>query len=280
MTDERFDHLRRLLCVRTGLSLPAEKRYLVDSRLGLVARRGGFASVDALLDELRMAPAGPLAQEVIDAMMTNETLFFRDQRPFETLRDRLLPMLAASRPPGVPIRIWSAAASTGQEAYSIAMLVAEAGHGLAGRRVEILATDVSTSAIARAREGRYSQFEIQRGLPVHHLLRHFDKVGDDWRISGEIRAMVDFRVGNLMHDPGPIGAIDVIFCRNALIYFDVSTKAAVLRRIEERLAPDGALFLGAAETVIGLSDTLAPAPDQAGYFRRRTPAQRATRRSA
>jgi chemotaxis protein methyltransferase CheR len=281
VTDDGFEHLRRFLALRSGLWLPVEKRYLVDSRLGLLARRRGFASLEALLAALRAAPAGPLAQDVIDAMMTNETLFFRDQRPFETLRDRILPMLAASRPLSTPIRIWSAAASTGQEAYSIAMLVREAEAGLAGRRVEILGTDISTSAIARARDGRYTQFEIQRGLPVHHLLRHFGKEGEDWRISEEIRAMVTFKVANLMHDVGALGSFDVIFCRNALIYFDMATKVSVLRRIEERLAPDGALFLGAAETVIGLSDTLAPASDHAGYYLRRTvPDPRRTRRSA
>jgi chemotaxis protein methyltransferase CheR len=164
------------------------------------------------------------------------------------------------------LRIWSAAASSGQEAYSLAMIVAEAAPSLSGRQVEILGTDISREQLARAREGLYSQFEVQRGLPVQSLVRHFRKEGTSWRISDALREMVSFREWNLLEDIRPLGKFDVVYCRNVLIYFDGPTKTRVLDAIAAQLAPDGLLYLGGAETVIGLTDRFVVSPGDWGVY--------------
>jgi chemotaxis protein methyltransferase CheR len=199
-------------------------------------------------------------------MTTNETFFFRDKIPFDHLRETILPALIAARAKEKRLRIWCAAASSGQEPYSIAMLLRGFAARLRGWRVDLLATDLSSDVIERARCGVYSQFEVQRGLPIQLLLRHFSQIGDQWQIGPELREMVQFRTLNLLNDFSPLGTFDVVFCRNVLIYFDLPTKTAVLERIARQTSADGYLTLGAAETVVGLTDAFKPCADKRGLF--------------
>jgi chemotaxis protein methyltransferase CheR len=266
MTEHEFDHLRAFLKARSGLALGPEKRYLVESRLAPVCQRHGLQGLAELVSCLRRAGDPALESAVIEAMTTNETFFFRDRAPFELFRDVLLPRCLARRDGSRRIRIWCAAASTGQEPYSLAMLLHEAGPLLSGWTVEILATDISAEVVERARSGLYTQFEVQRGLPVRLLLKYFTQVGKNWQLSPAIRSAVKFRPLNLLRNFAELGAFDVIFCRNVLIYFDTPTKTEVLRRLARSLNPGGAVLLGAAETVIGLSDALVPDPEHRGLY--------------
>jgi chemotaxis protein methyltransferase CheR len=266
MTEHEFDHLRDFLKARSGLALGPEKRYLVESRLAPVCQRHGLQGLAELVSCLRRAGDPALESAVIEAMTTNETFFFRDRAPFELFRDVLLPRCLARRDGSRRIRIWCAAASTGQEPYSLAMLLHEAGPLLSGWSVEILATDISAEVVERARSGLYTQFEVQRGLPVRLLLKYFTQVGKNWQLSPAIRSAVKFRPLNLLRNFAELGAFDVIFCRNVLIYFDTPTKTEVLRRLARSLNPGGAVLLGAAETVIGLSDALVPDPEHRGLY--------------
>ena len=271
MTD--FENIAAMLKARSGLSLGVDKTYLVQARLEPILRKRGLSSLAVLADRLRLDPA--LEREVVEAMTTNETLFFRDGRPFDHLRDVLLPQLHASRPRGVPLRIWSAAASTGQEAYSLAMLVSEMGPQLAGRMVEIVGTDIAREPLHRGEQGLYTQFEVQRGLPARLLVKYFTKEENGWRINRPLREMVRFREWNLLSDLSGLGRFDVIFCRNVLIYFDQATKARTLEAAARLLPPDGAIYLGAAETILGLGIGLTPAAGGHGIFQRSIPAGRA-----
>jgi chemotaxis protein methyltransferase CheR len=214
-----------------------------------VARRFGEKSVDGLIARLSSAD-DEIAHAIIDAMTTNETLFFRDRAPFELFTAFVLPRLLEARAESRSIRIWCAGCATGQEPYSIAMLLDEQARHLVGWRVEILGTDVSRAALELARAGDYNQFEVQRGLPVSMLLRYFNREGDRWKIASHLRARVEFRELNLVGDLSGLGTFDAIFCRNVLYYFDPSTKARVLARIAAACNPDGYLFLGSAETVL------------------------------
>jgi chemotaxis protein methyltransferase CheR len=266
MTPEDFDYLRRLLKERSGLTLSAEKDYLLESRLTPVARRHGLAGLSELVAQLRHAGNPALAIAVTEAMTTNETFFFRDRIPFDHLRDTILPALVAARTREKRIRIWCSAAAAGQEPYSIAMLLQTMTPQLAGFRIDILATDLSSEVIERAKAGIYSQFEVQRGLPIQLLVKHFSKNGDGWEIAPKLRAMVRFRTLNLLHDFSPLGQFDVVFCRNVLIYFDQPTKSAVLQRIARQIPDESYLILGAAETVVGLTDAFKPVPDRRGLY--------------
>lgn len=267
MTEFDFDFLRVLLQRRSGLFLSTEKRYLVESRLGMLCRRRGIAGITALVVQLRSSPASELEAAVIEAMTTNETLFFRDRTPFDLFRDVVLPEKLAANAESRTLRIWCAAVSTGQEAYSLAMLLDEAADRLVGWTIEILGTDISVEVLDRARQGLYSQFEVQRGLPIQLLLKHFRQEGDKWRLSERIRDMVTLRQHNLLEPNHQLGQFDIIFCRNVLIYFDVPTKARVMAALAERLARNGAFILGAAETVIGITTTLVPDPQHRGLYR-------------
>ena len=251
-----FAEIATLVKLRSGLALGPEKAYLVESRLAALTSRLGLRDYAALIPRLRTDRA--LQDEVVEALTTNETLFFRDTKPFEHLRLRALPRLHAERPPGMPLRIWSAAASTGQEAYSLAMLISEMGPALKGRAVQILGTDIARSTLVRAREGSYTQFEVQRGLPARMLVKYFTKESDGWRLIKPIRDMAEFKEWNLLCDPSPLGRFDVIFCRNVLIYFDAPTKARVLDMIASRLSAGGLLYLGGAETINGLGTAFRP----------------------
>ena len=252
-----YEYLGRLLQENSGLYLGEGKEYLVEARLGPVAACLGFATLEELVRSLRAAPQPGVVKQVCEAMTTGESLFFRDGAPFTLLRDRVLPDLLEARRATRRLRIWCAAASTGQEPYSVAMTLASLVPPLDGWRVEILATDYSRAAVARARAGVYSHFEVQRGLPVAMLLRHFRQRGDDWQISEEMRRAVTFREANLLDGFAGTGPWDLVFCRNVLIYFDVPTKRDVLERLSRVVAPDGYLFLGAAETAVGLTEAVA-----------------------
>ncbi|TFZ60763.1 protein-glutamate O-methyltransferase CheR [Methylorubrum sp. Q1] len=274
MTEADFTFLRDYLRKRSGLSLGAEKRYLVESRLTPVCRRFGIATLTDLVGTLRVSREGALEKAVVEAMTTNETFFFRDRAPFDLFRDVLLPKAIAARAPQRRLRIWSAAASTGQEPYSLAMMIQEAVAQLAGWQIEIVGTDLSTEVLEKARLGLYSHFEVQRGLPVQLLVKHFTQIGEQWRISPALAGMVSFRPLNLLSPFEHLGQFDIVYCRNVLIYFDAPTKTEVLERIAKTLAPDGALLLGAAETVIGLTEALVPDPQHRGLYRQAAAAGR------
>ena len=267
MTPQDFDYLRKLLKDRSGLMLSGEKQYLAESRLLPVARRHGMTTLGELVGKLKAAPAAaPLATEVVEAMTTNETFFYRDKMPFEHLRDTIVPALVAARAREKRIRIWCTAASTGQEPYSIAMTLKDMGAALAGYRVDIVATDLSVDVLDRAKAGIYSQFEVQRGLPIQQLVKYFSKVGEAWQIAPEIRAMVQYRSLNLLNDFSPLGMFDLVFCRNVLIYFDQDTKIGVFERVARMMPDDGYLVLGAAETVVGLTDAFKPMIEKRGLY--------------
>jgi chemotaxis protein methyltransferase CheR len=266
MSPEDLDYLRRLLKERSGLVLAPEKRYLAESRLLPLARRQGMNTLSELVAALKANAGSALAGQVVDAMTTNETFFFRDKIPFEYVRDIVLPALIAARASEKRIRIWCAAASTGQEPYSIAMILKENEAALAGYRVEILATDLVGEVLERAKTGIYSQFEVQRGLPIQMLVKYFTQVGENWQISPELRAMVQYRTLNLLNDFSPLGRFDLVFCRNVLIYFDQPSKIQVLERLSRQMADGSFLILGAAETVIGLTDAFKPTPEQRGLY--------------
>lgn len=270
-----YEFLRRFLKERSGLSLSEDKHYLLQGRLEPLARRFELQGLAALVHALRSAPLSPLAEAVVDAMTTNESLFFRDKRPFELLTEVMLPTLIRQRPPSRTLRIWCAAASTGQEPYSIAMLLHENAPMLGGRRVEIIGTDISSEALERADAGIYNQFEVQRGLPINFLLKYFTKSGELWQVVPTIRNMVEFRRMNLLHPYIGLGTFDVVFCRNVLIYFEPQTKASVLDRIAGTMALDGYLVLGGAETILGLSQAFATGPHR-GYYQRVPQAQAAS----
>ncbi|KQU51653.1 chemotaxis protein CheR [Bosea sp. Leaf344] len=267
MTDADFAFLRALLKQRSGLYLGPDKRYLVDSRLGMLCRRRGISSIAVLVQALRQGQDAALEAAVVEAMTTNETLFFRDSTPFDLFRNVLLPEKRAENAASRTLRIWCAAVSTGQEAYSLAMIIDDLAPDLAGWTIEILGTDISEEVLAKARRGIYSQFEVQRGLPVQMLLRHFSQIGDTWQISERIRSMVELKPHNLLEPSARFGQFDIIFCRNVLIYFDVETKAKVMAELSQRLTPEGAFVLGAAETVIGITTTIAPDKLQRGLYR-------------
>jgi chemotaxis protein methyltransferase CheR len=266
VTPLEFDYLRKLLKERSGLVLAGDKQYLVESRLLPVAHRSGIGDLSQLMQKLRGRDAEALIVEVIEAMTTNESFFFRDKLPFDHFRDTIMPALLAARAAQRRIRIWSAAASTGQEPYSLAMSLRDMGHALTGWQVEIVATDYSTQVLEKAKSGIYSQFEVQRGLPIQLLIKHFDRVGDTWQVAPDIRAMVQYRAHNLLHDFTHLGPFDLVFCRNVLIYFDQQTKSQVLDRIAQVIHDDGYLVLGAAETVVGLTDSFKPLSERRGLY--------------
>jgi len=266
MTELDFEFIRSFLKSRSGLALGGEKRYLIESRLSLVCRRFQVDTLPELVTILKSGRNPNLEKAVVEAMTTNETFFFRDKGPFDLFRDVLLPRYLAARASTRRLRIWCAAASTGQEPYSLAMLLKEASSRLVGWQVDIVATDISTEVLEKAKAGLYSQFEVQRGLPIQMLLKYFTQIGDQWQISPEIRAMVDYRPLNLIKEFGHLGVFDIIYCRNVLIYFDKPTKTDVLQRLANVLAPDGSLLLGAAETVLGLTEALTPDPVNRGLY--------------
>jgi chemotaxis protein methyltransferase CheR len=272
-----YDFLRQRLKERSGLVLSADKQYLVESRLLPVARKAGLGSLGELVAALKRGNADALMTTVVEAMMTNETFFFRDKTPFENFCSTVLPALIAARRTSRTIRIWCAAASTGQEPYSLVMSLREMERNIAGWRIDVIATDLSNEVLEKARQGIYSQFEVQRGLPIQLLIKYFTQVGDMWQIAPEVRAMVKYQQLNLLSDFSRLGMFDLIFCRNVLIYFDQETKINLLNRLAQVIAGDGYLVLGAAETVVGLTDGFKIVAEARGLY---APNPRASRPSA
>lgn len=261
-----FQLFSEIVHARSGLVLTEEKVYLLESRLVPLARRRGLDSLEDLGNEVRRHKDERLMTEITEAMTTNETFFFRDNKPFEAFKNVVLPQLLQSRAAKKSLRILNAACSTGQEPYSLAMLLKEEAAKMAGWRVEIMATDISNDVLEKAKAGLYSQFEVQRGLSIQLLVKYFQQIGEMWQIDSSIRAMVKFQNKNLLDDSSALGQFDVIFCRNVLIYFDQKTKIKVLGSLHNMLVEDGALFLGGAETVLGICDDFKPVDGQRGVY--------------
>lgn len=268
MNPADFTFLSELVKTRSGLILTPDKSYLVESRLGPLARTEGLNSIDELLAVLRARRDERMIRAVSEAMLTNETFFFRDKTPFDLLKDDVLPLITKARTPGHRLRIWCAAASTGQEPYSIAMMLDQSPRLTGGLPYEIVATDLSEKCLDRAKTGVYTQFEVQRGLPIQMLMGYFEKMGDSWRLNDRIRNLVQFKKQNLMEDLRGLGKFDVVFCRNVLIYFDQAAKRSVLERIAAQMPDDGQLILGAAETVIGVTEAFKPSAQKRGLYSR------------
>lgn len=263
-----YDFFRRFLKARSGLVLGDDKQYLLESRLGPVIRRIGLASLGQLAARLRENGVATLEQAVVEAMTTNESFFFRDKTPFDTFASTMLPALLRSRSESQTIRIWCAAASTGQEPYSLAMILSEQAAKLAGRRIEIVATDLSSEVLEKAKAGIYTQFEVQRGLPSRLLIKYFDKVDDHWVLSARIRQQVRLQRKNLITETRGSGPFDIVLCRNVVSAFDPSTARAVLEQVAGELAPDGYLVMGAYETSAHHSPCFRPVPGLRGLYRR------------
>ncbi len=266
MNQNSFEIISALLKRQSGLIIGRDKLYLLETRLAGMLKREKLRDLNALADLLRNPANDHMAREVVEAMTTNESFFFRDDKPFLHFRNQALPKLLVARTGAAPLRVWSAAASSGQEAYSLAMIINECQAAVGSRKIEILGTDIAREQLARAKSGTYSQFEVQRGLPVQMLLKYFTRDDQQWKINDQIRSMVEFREWNLLSDSAALGKFDVIFCRNVLIYFDQSTKSRVLDFLSKQLAPDGFLYLGGAETVLGLTDKLIPMEKERGVY--------------
>lgn len=244
-----FDYIRGLVEQRSAIVLDLGKEYLAEQRLSTLARREGFPSLGELVRQLRSQPDSGLHRQVVEAMTTNETTFFRDMNPFEAMRKVVLPELAKR---GGRVHLWSAACSTGQEPYSLAMLLREHFPGMSD--TSIMATDLSREVLDKAREGLYGQLEINRGLPAPMLIKYFKRDGLHWRIDRSLTRMIDFREMNLVAPWPPMPPLDVVFLRNVLIYFNVETKKQILKNVRRALRPGGVLFLGGAETTLNLDD--------------------------
>jgi chemotaxis protein methyltransferase CheR len=265
MTPADYDFLRKFLKERSGLDLSADKQYLVESRLMPLARKANLSGIEELVQKIKNG-SSTVASDVVEAMTTNETFFFRDKLPFDHLRDVVLPEMIQARAARKSLRIWCAAASTGQEPYSIAMTIKEMSAQLAGWRIEIIGTDISQQVLEKSKSGIYTQFEVQRGLPIQLLVKYFKQTGEMWQINPEIRSMIQYKPLNLLQDFSSMGKFDIIFCRNVLIYFDQDTKAVIFERMAKGLEADGTLLLGAAESVVGITDAFRPISDRRGLY--------------
>jgi chemotaxis protein methyltransferase CheR len=253
MTDQDFDFICKIVRDRSAIALEDGKQYLVESRLAPLVRKMTLNSITDLVALLRAPFSDELKQQVVEAMVTTETTFFRDLNPFEALRRELVPVLIEKRKIERSLNIWCAACSTGQEPYSLALMIREHFPQLAGWNVKILATDLSRDVLARAREGRYSQIEVNRGLPAALLVKHFRQHGNSWQLNDDVRAMVEFKEFNLVRAWPLLPRMDLVFLRNVMIYFDVETKKDILSRMTKVLRADGYLLLGGAETTFNLN---------------------------
>ncbi len=264
-----FKFMQVFLKERSGLILNDDKAYLLESRLTPVARRHAFAGgLDELIATAQSGASEQLLTDIVEAMTTNESFFFRDTKPFDLFKNFVLPHLLEVRGSTKSFRIWSAAASSGQEPYSLGMILKEEAAKLPGWRHKIIGTDLSKEILAKAEAGRYSQFEVQRGMPIQLLVKYFDKDGESWQIKPAVKEMIEFKPQNLLKDFSLLGKFDVVFCRNVLIYFDQETKSNILDRISAIIADDGYLFLGGAETVLGLTEKFGPVPGQRGIYKK------------
>ncbi len=261
-----FDIYKDLLKKKSGLVLSQDKAYLIESRLNPVAKKWGYADIGEMTKVMRGVPQPDLVNDIIEAMTTNETSFYRDIKPFDIFKDIVLPYFKNKPGQGQKLRIWCAAASSGQEPYSLAMLLKENEAKMPGWKYEIVATDISHEILAQAKEGVYSQFEVQRGLPITHLMKYFKQDGDRWSINQDVKSMIQYKYFNLLDGMQSLGKFDVIFCRNVLIYFDAPTKKDVMERASAQMADDGFFFLGGAETVLGVTDAYKAVPNCRGLY--------------
>ncbi|MBA4070838.1 MAG: chemotaxis protein CheR [Gemmatimonas sp.] len=255
-----FDFVRAMVRKESAIALDPGKEYLVESRLTTLARQLGLVTADQLIEEVRRKPDNGLRYKIVEAMTTNETSFFRDVAPFDALREHVLPDLIARRAAQNSLRIWCGAASTGQEPYSLAMLIREHFPALASWRVEIVATDISREVLDRARTGRYSQLEVNRGLPASMLVKYFEKEGIAWRVKAPLRDMVTFREMNLIGSWTGVDNADIVMMRNVLIYFDVTIKKQILANVRRVLRADGYFMLGSAESTMNIDDKYTRVP--------------------
>lgn len=262
-----FNFYSSFLLAKAGFAIKEDKIYLLESRLTPVIKKWKCNSISDMVPLLKAGQNKELVQDVIDAMMTNETLFFRDDKPFKHFRNTVLPSVLSQRALQKKLRIWSSACSTGQEPYSIAMTLRDTIPTISQWQIDILATDLSQTALDQARLGKFSQFEVQRGLPISLAMKNFTQKGVEWQISETLRNMVEFETFNLLDRMERFGTFDIIFCRNVLIYFDEQVKKSVLMALSRRLAPDGFLFLGGSETIIGLSNNLEGVPGCSGLYK-------------
>lgn len=254
LTASDFRFVSDLVRQHSAIVLEPGKEYLVESRLLPLARKEGEQSIATLVSRLRTERTGQLTSRVVDAMTTNETSFFRDKNPFDALQRHVLPAVLAARTTERRLSLWCGAASSGQEPYTLAMLVREAVQARPGFTASVLATDINQEMLDRTKAGVYSQLEVNRGLPITMLVKHFDKSGTQWQVKPELRTMVQTRLLNLATPFPVLPKFDVVFLRNVLIYFDAATKRAVLQRVRQVMRPDGYLFLGGAETTLGIDD--------------------------
>lgn len=261
-----FELYKSLLYDRSGLVITPDKSYLLDSRLTPIAKKWNYPTLDMMTLQLRAIPDPKLVKDIVEAMTTNETSFFRDTKPFTLFQETILPHMIQHRGNKKTIRIWCAACSSGQEPYSLSMILKDKEAQLKGWRFEIVATDLSEDILEQARKATYSQFEVQRGLPIQYLMKYFTQVGEAWQLKDEIKNMVKFSTFNLLEEMNRMGQFDIIFCRNVLIYFDEKTKAGILGKMEKQLEKDGFLLLGGAETVLGITDKFVPMPEKRGLY--------------
>lgn len=265
MTPLAARSLAGLLEQMTGQQLASARRWRIETALQPVMRKHDISSLD-MLAGLASQPGSALREDVVEALLNHETSFYRDLPVFKAIGDEVLPVIAEARAKGKRLRIWSAGCSTGQEVYSLAFLFSNQKGRWDDWQIDILGTDVSPQAVAQARNGTYSQFEVQRGLPIADLIARFDQEGDDWRIRSMLKARTNFMVHNLLETP-PAGKYDIILCRNVLLYFSAERRRAVLDRIASAIAPDGMLILGAGETVLGQTDAFEPDMVLRGIYR-------------
>ena len=273
ITATEYDYVRKLIQKSTGIVLEDGKEYLVEARLTPIVREAKLDSLATLIGKLQKSSVDPLHKKVMDAMTTNETSFFRDQHPFEALRRLAIPDLLAKRAATKTLSIWCAASSSGQEPYTIAMTLYESIPAIRDWKITFVATDLSKAMVERSRAGRYSQLEVNRGLPAPLLVKYFRKDGLEWQIDEKLRSMVEFRELNLLGPWQQMPPLDVVFIRNVLIYFDGSTKKEIFRRIRGVMRPDGYLFLGGAETTMNLDDAFQRSPaERSGIYQLKTAA--------
>jgi chemotaxis protein methyltransferase CheR len=257
MNSADFQFLSKMLVERSGISIGDDKQYLIETRLPKVARKHNINSIEELVAKLKLSPFSQMATDVIDAMTTNESLFFRDTKPFEQLKRIILPKFQNKM-----LNIWSAASSTGQEAYSTAITCEDSNF----KSYNIVGTDISPTVVERAIEGKYSQFEVQRGLPIMTLVKYFTQSGTDWIVKPVLKEKIKFKNFNLMDSYSPLGKFDVVMCRNVLIYFEKETKRQVLDKIAQVINPGGYLFLGSSETIYDLSSKFKQVDGETGMF--------------
>lgn len=262
-----FQFLSDLLRKRSGLVLTQDKAYLIENRLMPVARKASLEGLTELVQVLRAGKDESILRDVVEAMTTNETFFFRDNKQFDNLRDEILPRLMEARKATRRLRFWSAACSAGQEPYTLLMILSEMSAKLQGWRFEVVASDLSREILDKAKAGIYTQFEVQRGLPITFLVKYFSQLeANQWQVSEALRRQIQFREVNLLGQFGTLGTFDLILCRNVLIYFDQATKGETLAKMAAMTNPGGYLFLGGAETVLGVSDKYQAVRDLNGFY--------------